>query len=302
MPDQALRAALEALDAPIQAPSDLLQLDLKPIAVLDAGHKATLVAEIAARLGAGRDDPRLVDALVEIGSKAAWQQIEALAAAAEPSVSSARAARRLGVLRRDRRAVRWLAAALRSWTYVVEEAATGLYELDNNRADEALLEALAGRDEVEIRRVLLDRLFVRHGLDAWQLAASPVWSARMAALSPWPSLRAEAIAVIGRWVRGARGGATPQALGVAVPDVPPSAAMTALLKALRDPNATLDAGQLAILQGGERDWAVDLLGKALERGEFRAVAALHAVGGARAQMVLDDARALDLPVMATANA
>ena len=68
------------------------------------------------------------------------------------------------------RTLRWQ-AALQFWSYVVEEAVTGLLVLDSDEDGDALLEVLSRRDEVESRRIPLDRPFVRHALDAWQLVS-----------------------------------------------------------------------------------------------------------------------------------
>jgi hypothetical protein len=51
-------------------------------------------------------------------------------------------------------------------------------------------------------------------------------------------------------------------------------------------NATLDQ-----LQGGERDWGIDMLLGRLERGDARVVPGLQHLGGERARLALADHQA-----------
>ena len=289
-PSPALRAALDALDAPIRGPADLEAYNLDVLRALPQGSdRETFAAELRRRLAAGTDDPRLVDALIEVGGNRAFVDLAAIASGAM-TVTATRAARRLAVIRRDRAMRQRLGELLATGgSFIVSEALAGLLEAGGDLANPTIVAALAKQPSFEIRARLVEALFAQTGIGAFCHVGSVAFTVELGVLSAFQTVRAEATRTLLGWVERLARGESLRAIGVEGPAPVISAAADALYDAIRSSaQPALDESALDALAGGERAWIVDVIGGALEDGDPRAEAALRRLGGARAEAMLRD--------------
>jgi len=259
-------------------------------AALDTAGRAEFVEEAAIELARGVDDPRLVELCALVATPAAYAAIDQ--ALSGPPLTSVAAARALWKAVKDVRALAVLARVGRVGApLAVEAAVPGLLEIGSAAALEVVAEILGATDGAA-QVLAIDLLFMHLGLERYdRIPTGPVWRLRLGLSSRLTSIRAAALTRLRELIGLRLGGADDGQLGIVAVAHDLSPEMLTIVRAVRDPSKGFEEAALDALQGDEREWAVDLAMKAVERGEARGGAALARLGGARATMALEDLQA-----------
>jgi len=230
-------------------------------------------------------DPRAVDALGELKTKMAWQDIERVFHTGWGS-AQVHAAMWLWLEQQDPRSVpklrSMLAANLEAPTFLLEIVGT-VARIGGAETDEALIDAMASK-HLRVVGAAATALFARYGWDAYEHEGAPILTLRCGLTSDFPSVRSTAIDELRALLVRRRAGQGDAQLGVVgAPLVARSAALGEIVQlafrgaaAAMPTKATLDE-----LQGGECDWAIDLLLGRLEQNDMRVIPLLQHLGGDR---------------------
>ena len=284
---------VESLERGVTSREDLESLDLTALRQFDDVQRERARQLLAPKIADG--DPRIVDALAELDTPKAWADVER---AFTSSFGSAQihAAMWLWMRKRDPRVVpqlRSLAASTPKAPTFVTEIVLALERIETDEADDAMIEILANTKDAGVTSSTTDRIFVRHKWDQWEHPGSPIFTLRCGLTSIFPSVRSKAIDELRALVAQQRAGKSDAQLGIVGQELPQrSAALQEVLaiafddKAPIPGNATLDQ-----LQGGERDWGIDLMLGRLEQGDARVIPGLQHLGGDRVQQALADHQA-----------
>jgi hypothetical protein len=284
---------VDSLERGVTSRDDLASLDLAAVRQLDDLEKERARQLLAPKLSDG--DPRIVDALVEIDTPKAWADVES---AFSSGLGSAQihAAMWLWLRKKDPRVVkqlRSLALSNPKAPSFVTEILLALERIETPEADDAMVDILAASSDAGVTTAATDRIFVRHKWDQWEQPGLPIFTLRSGLTSIFPSVRANAIAELRRLIAEQRAGKDDAQLGIVGQAMAQkSAALQSVLAVAFDDKAPIpDNATLDQLQGGERDWATDLLLGRLEQSDARVVPALQHLGGERVRLALGDHQA-----------
>ena len=290
---EALSRFMDSLDRGVTSREDSERLDLVSLeAVTDPAEKDQATDALIAKLKAPTEDPRLVDALATLRTPTALDALT-WASRGAPTLTRARAARRLWTIRRDPNALANLQAVARlDAAILAEEVLPALLEIGSDEALDVAIGMLEASSLFAVRTMATSAVFVHYRFDEYdRIPTGAVWSLRLDLASRFPSLRAHAIDTLRDLVRRRRLGADDAALGIIAQAADFSTELSAVLSASQDPSQPFDDDTLTSLSGGDRRFGIDIVLGALERGEARAEKALETLGGERAKLALADWRA-----------
>ena len=293
---EALTRFMDSLDRGVTSREELERLDLVSLeAVTDPAEKDQATDALIAKLKAPTEDPRLVDALATLRTPAALDALT-WASRSAPTLTRARAARRLWTIRRDPNAVANLQAVARlDADIVAEEVLPALLEIGSDDALDVAMNMVASSARRSVQASALHAISLHYGFEPYeQIATGPVWDLTLGVTSRFPSVRARSIDHLRDLVAKRRMGADDAALGIACQAEDWSNELGEIVAASQDATRPFDDAALTALEGGERAWAVNLVMRSLERGEARAEKALETLGGERAKLALADWRAGNL--------
>lgn len=237
-------------------------------------------------------DPRAVDALGELQTQKAWADVERVFDKGWGS-AQIHAAMWLWLKQQDPRSVpklrSMIAANADAPTFLLELVAT-IARIPGAEADDALIDALASK-HLRVVGGAATALFTRYGWDAYEHEGAPIFTLRCGLTSDFPSVRTDAITELRGLLGRKRAGESDAQLGVVgAPLASRSAALGEIVQlAFRGTAAALPTtATLDKLQGGERDWALDLLLGRLEQNDARVIPLLQHLGGNRVLAALSD--------------
>ncbi|HEY2743085.1 MAG TPA: HEAT repeat domain-containing protein, partial [Polyangia bacterium] len=260
-----------SLERGVTSREDLESLDLAALRQFDDVQRERARQLLTAKLSDG--DPRIVDALAELDTPKAWTDVERAFTSSWGS-AQVHAAMWLWMRRRDPRVVpqlRSLALSNPKAPTLVTEIVLALERIDTNEADDAMVEILATTNDAGVTSSTTDRIFVRHSWDQWDNPGAPIFTMRCGLTSIFPSVRAKALDELRALIAEQRAGKSDVQLGIDSKGVQQrSPAMQQVFATAVDANAPIPPdATLDQLQGGERDWGIDMLLGRLERGEAR---------------------------------
>jgi hypothetical protein len=156
-----------------------------------------------------------------------------------------------------------------------------------------MVDILAGAKDAGVTSSTTDRIFVRHRWDQWEHPGAPIFTLRCGLTSIFPSVRTKAIDELRQLITQQRAGQDDAQLGIVGHELAQkSTALQQVLAIAFDDKAPIpDDATLDQLQGGERDWAIDLLLGRLEQADARVIPALQHLGGERVKLALADHQA-----------
>lgn len=281
------------LDGGIRRKRDLESLDLASLSAIRPDEIPAAEALLVGRLDAGKEDPRVVDALMTLGTVSAWEAIARAATGAAPPITQMRAMRRLAQQGRNHvGANEWAELAERyDQGVAASEWVAGLFELANPSADAVLLDRLRRTETIRVRTLVIEALWRRYRFPTQAGNTSAAWILRLGLTSRWPSVRADACRELERVMEQIQAGETLEALEIAARGEPESDLLKQFRTTREDAAAAYDLAQVNKLKDKERAWAVDLLLRSLYSGDARAEGALEILGGTRAALGLSDWRA-----------
>ena len=284
---------VESLDRGVTSRGDLESLDLAALRQFDDVQRERARQLLAPRIADG--DPRIIDALAELDTPKAWADVERAFASSWGS-AQIHAGMWLWMRKRDPRVVpqlRSLALNNPKAPSFVTEIVLALERIDTVEADDAMIDVLATTSDSGVTSSTTDRIFVRHKWDQWEHPGAPMFTLRCGLTSVFPSVRAKAVDELRSLVAQQRAGKDDTQLGVVGQELAQrSPALEKVLAIAFDDKAPIpDNATLDQLQGGERDWAVDLMLGRLEQGDARVVPGLNHLGGDRIQTALADYQA-----------
>jgi hypothetical protein len=284
---------VDSLERGVTSRADLASLDLVALRQLDDLERERARQLLVPKLSDG--DPRIVDALAEIATPKAWADIERTFTSGWGS-AQIHAAMWLWLRKKDARVVpqlRSLALSNPKAPSFVTEIVVELERIDTTAADDAMVEILAAATDPAVTSAATDRIFARHKWDQWEQPGLPIFTLRSGLTSIFPSVRANAIDELRRLIAEQRAGKDDARLGIVGQALAQkSAALQQVLALAFDDKAPVpDNATLDQLQGGERDWAIDLLLGRLEQNDARVIPALQHMGGERVRLALSDHQA-----------
>lgn len=284
---------VESLNRGVTSRADLEALDLAALRQLDDLERERARQLLAPKLSDG--DPRIVDALAELDTPKAWADVERAFTSSWGS-AQIHAAMWLWMRKRDPRVVpqlRSLALSNPKAPTFVTEIVLALERIDTPEADDAMVDILATSTDAGITSATTDRIFVRHKWDQWENPGLPIFTLRCGLTSIFPSVRAAAVDELRNLIVQQRSGKDDSQLGIAGQQLAQkSPALQQVLAIAFDDKAPIpDDATLDQLQGGEHDWAIDLLLGRLEQNDARVIPALQHLDGDRVRLALADNQA-----------
>ncbi len=284
---------VESVERGVTSRAELESFDLSALRQLDDVQRERARQLLAPKTADG--DPRVVDALAELDTPKACADVERAFTSSWGS-AQIHAAMWLWMRNRDPRVVpqlRSLAANNPKAPSFVTEIVLALERIDSDEADDAMIEILATTTDAGVTSSTTDRIFVRHKWDQWEHPGSPIFTLRCGLTSIFPSVRAKAIDELRSLVAQQRAGKDDRQLGVVGHELAHRSPVSQQVVAVAfDDHAPIpDNTMLDQLQGGERDWAADILLGRLEQGDTRVIPRLQHLGGARVQLALADHQA-----------
>jgi hypothetical protein len=282
-----------SVDRGVQSREDLESFDLTALRELDDIQRERARQLLAGKLDDG--DPRVVDALAELRTPKAWDDVERAFTASWGS-AQVHAAVWLWMRNKDSRVVpqlKALAARNANAPTLVTEIVGALERIETPDADDAMVDILAASKDRGVASATTDRIFARHKWDQWEQPGFPIFTLRCGLTSMFPSVRSQAIAELKALEQRQHGGEDDVQLGVTGQELGPHSAtlQQVLAMALDASKPVPDNAAIDGLQGPERVWAADLLLKRLEQSDARVVPALLLIGGERARLAMADYQA-----------
>ena len=276
----------------------LERFDPDALSALAGDERQEAEALLVAELRSGSADPRVIRALADLGSKQAVPLLKQ--AATRPDQSGVAAALAIWELAKDEAAGPDLANILQHAADPSARllAAAELAHFPSPGTDSVLLAALDDEDEL-VRGQATGSLLGLCGLErAAAVARGHLFRLTALILNPLHAVREPAIRELAGLVAAVRGGKDPGELGLAVEEVPESAALDQFAESAfiePDPDnpdapwqTDLDLLSLDKLQGEERQWAQHLIYLVLSKGDARAVRAILHVGDKSAVPALQE--------------
>jgi len=231
------------------------------------------------------DDPRVVSALLTLGTADAWQVLMGILTG-EPSITVATAAHRVWEHRGAPEAVDALRACLNAPDTEVSSLAMRIV----GRIDMPLLDHVKRglyAAHFETRVAAVSTLLDRYGLEEYNnIVGSPVFHLALGVGSRLEPMFRDAADRLCSLLAEMDGGASPQSLGLVVAKEPTRGPVQALVGALLHGHGVLERNLLVPLTPGERDYAVEFLSKAISRGDMRVLPLLKELGTPRANLAL----------------
>ena len=233
-----------------------------------------------------KGDPRVVEALVAIGTDEAWAMLMKLLDG-PPTVVTLTAAHLVWVERRAAEAI----DALERCITRGEPDAQALALRTLGRVEMPLVDLALQALQSEHRTVRLaasEAILARLSLDGYDnIIGSPIYNLTLGIGSELLPMYVDAARSLSALAEKIEEGQSPESLGLVVENSGISSGVQSLWEAV-DGTAPLDPGLVKRLTPGEADYAVEYLSRGIERGDVRVIPLLAAIGTRRAKLALGD--------------
>ncbi|MCA9566121.1 MAG: hypothetical protein KC561_21645, partial [Myxococcales bacterium] len=206
----------EHLERGVTSKADLASLDLEALSQIKESERSDAEDLLKQRVKASVEDPRVIDALVQIGTESAWTVIDEAANNAPP-ITRLRALRRLSAAGRRQDILGDVASIARNHdaSMAAEEYLSALLDLASDEADDVMVDLLDKTTNRSVRTMVVTALFRRFDLDKYEeVATGPVWHLRMGLTAPFPSVRSQALDELRELIDKRRAGKTDKELGL----------------------------------------------------------------------------------------
>lgn len=291
---------MASFEGPVDSPSAMMSFDMTALAeVTDETERGLIAEALIARIEAREEDPRVVPALLEIGTGAAIAALEGALDGAH-SLTNVTAAHRLWTdFNREEGRNALLAAAREATGSVRTAALKGLADVAGKDVDALLLELLDDPESL-CRSTALTHLYEKHGLKPLDRVRGKLFRVTLGVMSAYPTVRARAITTLEQILVAVEDGQSPESQGLALPSDPPAEALASYIQSTRRNRGTpdpwqdhFDADAIRALSDHDRGYLEDLLVGRMHAGDLTVPSLLTAIGSEIGHVAMRDALRVD---------